>query len=406
MIAHGRRAAEPTDEPNARAAAPRLRPLRVGMLALGGLGGSSRVAFDLAHGLAEDGHATCMLTSPEPWWRREHHPGVGVVSLPVPREPRPADARWVAPLADALVRTVLDRGLQVLSVHYGVGLAQAAVEAKHSLARHGRTLRVCVTLHGTDVTHFAEDLAQGPALARALRSCDAVTAVSSWLADRAHAMLRLPRRPEVIANGVDTELFHPAERPRPRARPVLCHASSLRPVKRPLDAIEVLARLHREGVDAELLVVGDGPLRLAARDRAHVLRLDDRVRFVPPASPHALAELLRSVDLSLVTSASESFGLFALESMASGVPVLGTRCGGLQEVLAADPSGELSRALLAEVGDVDELARLAAAALAEPRRLERLRGRALHLGRTAFPRHRQLHAFADMLGRLVAEGAA
>lgn len=401
MIVHGSQAPDHCPTP-----ALRLRPLRVGVLALGGLGGSSRVACELARGLAEGGHAPCVLTSPQPWWHPEEHAGVSVVSLPVPREPRLATNAWVEPLAEGIAHTVLSHGLQVLSVHYGVGLAAAAVEAQRRLARSGRTLQVCVTLHGTDVTHFGEDPEQGPALARALRACDAITAVSGWLADRAQHTLALPRRPEVITNGVDTELFHPPERSglhtRPHSRPILCHASNFRPVKRPIDAIEILERLRHEGVDAELLMVGDGPLRMAARDRVHALHLDHRVRFLPPASPPVLAGLLRTVDLSLVTSESESFGLFALESMASGVPVLGTRCGGLQEVLEADPSGELYRALVADVGDVDELARLAAAALAEPNLLQRLRARALRLGRGAFPRQRQLHAFTDVLGRLVA----
>lgn len=388
-------------------AAPRSlpeRPLRVGVVALGGLGGSSRVACELARGLAERGHATWLLSSPHPWWHPDAPAGVDLVALPIPREPRPHEPAWVEPLTDALVRAVLAYDLQVLSVHYGVGMAAAAVEARRRLARRGRALRVCATLHGTDVTSFGEDPQQGRALARALRACDAVTAVSAWLADAAQRTLGLPVRPEVIANGVDTELFHPADEALPcdppggpRERPVLCHASNFRPIKRPLDAIEILARLHRGGIAAELVMVGDGPLRAACREHADALGLHPHVRFVPPASPAALAELLRTVDLSLVTSESESFGLFALESMASGVPVLGTRCGGLQEVLAADRSGELAHALLADVGDVDALARLAAAALASPSQLQRLRHRALALGRTAFPRKRQVLAFADVL---------
>jgi len=391
------------------------RSLRVGVLALGGLGGSSRVACDLARGLAERGHATHLLSSPLPWWKPSAAPGAGLLALPIPREPRPHEAAWVEPLAHAIVRAVLAHDLELLSVHYGVGLAAAAVEARRRLARRGHALRVCVTLHGTDVTGFGEDPEQAAELARALRACDAVTAVSGWLADRAQRGLELHARPVVIANGVDTELFYPAgEPPDPlgaaapsvRQRPVLCHASNFRPVKRPLDAIEVLARLHRKGVDAELVMVGDGPLHAAAHEHVAASGLQAHVRFVPPASPAGLAELLRSVDLSLVTSESESFGLFALESMASGVPVLGTRCGGLQEVLAADGSGELAGALLAEVGDVDALARLAVAALTAPARLHGLRRRALALGRTAFPLTGQLHAFTDVLAGLVARGTA
>lgn len=399
-------------------AAARPRPerlLRVGAVALGGLGGSSRVACELARGLAERGHATWLLSSPRPWWHTDVPAGVGLVPLlPMPREPRPHEAAWVEPLAAALVQAVLAYDLEVLSVHYGVGLAAAAAEAQRRLARRGRTLRVCATLHGTDVTVFGEDPQQGPALARALRACDAVTAVSGWLADAAQRTLGLSARPEVIANGVDTELFHPASEalvagPALEGRsacPVLCHASNFRPIKRPLDAIEILERLHQGGIEAELVMVGDGPLRGTCREHAEARGLQGHVRFLPPTSPAALAELLRTVDLSLVTSESESFGLFALESMASGVPVLGTRCGGLQEVLAADRSGELAHALLADVGDVDALARLAAAALAVPTQLQRLRHRALVLGRTAFPRARQVHAFADVLGRLVAGGTA
>ena len=382
------------------------RQLRVGVVALGGLGGSSRVACELARGLAARRHATWLLSSPRPWWHTDAPAGVDLVALPVPREPRPHEAAWVDPLADALVRAVLAYDLQVLSVHYGVGLAAAAVEARRRLARRGRALRVCATLHGTDVTSFGEDPPQADALARALRACDAVTTVSAWLADAAERTLGLPVRPEVIANGVDTELFHPADEALraalgsgPRERPVLCHASNFRPIKRPLDAIEILARLHRDAIAAELVMVGDGPLRTACHAHADALGLSSHVRFMPPASPAALAELLRTVDLSLVTSESESFGLFALESMASGVPVLGTRCGGLQEVLAADRSGELAHALLADVGDVDALARLAGTALAVPSHMQRLRHLALVLGRTAFPRARQVLAFAELLGR-------
>lgn len=389
-------------------ATPSLGPtkpprLRVGVVALGGLGGSSRVACQLALGLRDRGHHAVLLSSARAWWCGSSSPAVPTVGLPVPHAPRASHRSWVGPLATSLLDAVIEHDLHVLSVHYGVGLAAAAIEARRQLAARGRRLRVCVTLHGTDVTRFGAHADQGAELLDVLRQCDEVTAVSGWLADRAQRVVGLSRRPVVIANGVDTELFRPRPRQPGPHRPVLCHASNFRAVKRPLDAIAVLERLRERGLDAELWMVGDGPLREDARDRARPL--GDAVRFLPPTSPRTLARLLSSIDLSLVTSASESFGLFALESMASGVPVLGTRCGGLEEVFEADRTGELGRMLLAPVGDVDQLAARADAVLRDPSRLVELRRRALTVGRTAFPREAQLGAYTEVLSRLGPEAA-
>lgn len=386
--------------------AGRHSPLRVGMVALGGLGGSSRVACELARGMASQGHAISMLSSADPWWGSQSISDVGVAALPIPREPTPAHTAWVEPLADALVERVRAEDLEILSVHYAVGLAEAAIEARRRLRAHGHALRVCATLHGTDVTQWGVHPEQGPALARVLRRCDAVTAVSGWLADRAFDDLGLSTRPEVIVNTVDTELFRPdSVRPTP-SRPLLCHASNFRPVKRPLDAIEILDRMRDRGLDAELLMVGDGPLRPAAQQLARDKGLSTRVRFVDPISPSQLATLLGTADLSLVTSTSESFGLFALESMACGTPVLATRCGGLEEVFEADPTGELTATLLAPVGDVDDLACRAIAALRIPGMLTRLRSRSLWVGRRAFPRDRQLQTFARVFRRITGHDRA
>jgi glycosyltransferase involved in cell wall biosynthesis len=103
-------------------------------------------------------------------------------------------------------------------------------------------------------------------------------------------------------------------------------------------------------------MVGDGPERIDAEQEARQLGVQDRVFFL--GKLEAVAPLLASADLFLLPSQSESFGLSALEALATGVPVIGTRVGGLPVVVREGETGALCA-----VGDVDGMARAAVALL-------------------------------------------
>jgi L-malate glycosyltransferase len=338
--------------------------LRLGIVALGGLGGSGRVAWDIARGLAGAGHHVVRLTSPTPHWSADAR---GVLTSPsshVPSTPRAAELAWVSALARDVRARVIEQDLEALSVHYGIGLVEAAIEAREGLPG-GRPLRVFATLHGTDIETARTDAEQRCRLAAALERCEAVTAVSNWLADEAREVLGLRARPVVIRNAVDTELFHPGEQP---VEPpfTLVHASNFRPVKRPLDCLEVLANLRERGMPVRLVMTGDGPLHASARRHAEALGVTSDVEFCPPVDRRALAEQLRQAHICLVTSETESFGLVALEAMASGAPFVGTRCGGLRELVEAIRGRDLSPVLLADPGDIAGLAARVEALLRDP----------------------------------------
>ena len=160
-----------------------------------------------------------------------------------------------------------------------------------------------------------------------------------------------PERIEFAPPGVEHALFSPGDREGARTAlglgrgPVLLFVGRIQPLKRPLVAVETLARLARE--DARLLVVG-GPSGTEGedeyqrlQDRIHTLGLEEQVTLVPPRPHHWLSTYYRAADVVLVPSRSESFGLVALEAAASGTPVVAAPVGGLRSIVDHGRTGFL-----------------------------------------------------------------
>jgi len=128
----------------------------------------------------------------------------------------------------------------------------------------------------------------------------------------------------------------------------MAHVSNFRAVKRPVDCVEVLARVRAKGGNARLVMVGDGPERGAAVYRAEQLNVKDHVLFVGKQAN--IPTYLGVADIFLLPSELESFGLAALEAQACEVPVIATRIGGIPEVVSEGETGYLS-----DVGDVEKM---------------------------------------------------
>jgi N-acetyl-alpha-D-glucosaminyl L-malate synthase BshA len=326
-------------------------------------GGSGVIATELGLALAERGHEVHFLSYQPP-----HRLGpagafrpnvffheVQVSAYPLFRYP-PYDLA----LASKMVDVVATYGVEVLHAHYAVPHAVSAVLAREMAESD---VKVLTTLHGTDVTLVGTDQSYLPATRYGIQKSDMVTAVSESLRQDTKALCEKCEI-RVIHNFVDTERYAPRPSPETRAHfapegeKVLIHVSNFRPVKRTRDVIETFAGIARR-MPARLLLVGEGPDLPAAEAHAESLGVGDRLLVLGQTSD--IERILPCTDLLLLPSETESFGLAALEAMASGVPTLASDVGGLPEVIEDGVSG-----LLCALGDTAAMAERALALLADP----------------------------------------
>jgi L-malate glycosyltransferase len=177
-----------------------------------------------------------------------------------------------------------------------------------------------------------------------IEKSDGVTAVSQYLQEATYRTFGVRNQIEVIHNFVNCDIFKPSNRSDLRARfapdgqKILIHLSNFRPVKRPVDVVDVFAMVQSK-LPAVLLMVGDGPERSNAEWRARDHGIEKSVHFLGKRSD--IEDLMSSADLLLLPSENESFGLAALEAMACEVPVVVSNVGGLPEVITNGVEGYL-----------------------------------------------------------------
>jgi alpha-1,6-mannosyltransferase len=140
--------------------------------------------------------------------------------------------------------------------------------------------------------------------------------------------------------GVDLHTFHPRRHSalvrQQWATPkqlLLVHCGRLSVEKRVDRSIDALAVVCDSGVDARLVVVGEGPLRAKLERQAARLPIDF-TGFI--SDRHTVAGLLASADVTLAPGPHETFGLAALESLACGTPAVVSRTSALSEIVTPD----------------------------------------------------------------------
>lgn len=168
---------------------------------------------------------------------------------------------------------------------------------------------------------------------------DRYVAVSRELERYLLSDVGVPARKVVrITNGVDAERFQPADC-RPEGPVTIGSVTRMQEVKDPLTLARAFVQLLSRGVDARLVLVGDGPLLPEVRELLRGAESSGRAIFA--GSREDVPELLRSFDVFALSSRVEGISNTILEAMATGLPVAATRVGGNAELVEDGVTGTL-----------------------------------------------------------------
>lgn len=204
-------------------------------------------------------------------------------------------------------------------------------------------------------------------------------------------------------NGVDTEAFKPRPRPAGSLRaaldistnaPVVGFLGRLSPEKGPEVFLRAALLAHARLPDAHFVLVGDGPLAASLAASIKTLRLEHRVHLA--GLRRDVADVLNDIDVLVSSSHSEAMPLAVMEAMASGLPVVATRVGGLPDMVEQGESG-----WLVAPNDYDDIATRLEQILATPAERERMgqAARARAVGKMALAD--SVERVAQLLTRLV-----
>ncbi len=297
-----------------------------------GMGGSEAKSIRLANSLVERGIKVVLAyLSPPESLRGEVSPDVDVVHLA-----RQGKFSWRA--STRLVETIHQRGVAVV-VTYNLYPALYATLARLRLGRSA--FRLMASINTTDV--MTRSMARRMPLYRwVLKHADTIifgAEIQRRLWQERYRIGTAGVPTEVLYNGVDTQRFAALPdttrlRPHaPRTRFVIGTVGRLRPEKAQVHLIRALATLRAHHIDAGVLIVGEGSERANLEKEIKRLRLQDYVVLM--GEQRDVRPYLAQMDVFALTSTGvETFSNAALEAMAVGLPVVTSRVGGMEELIA------------------------------------------------------------------------
>jgi N-acetyl-alpha-D-glucosaminyl L-malate synthase BshA len=298
-------------------------------------GGSGVMATELGMSLVDHGHEVHFIAYKKPVRLSDVNENLYFHKVNVPDYPLFSFVPYELALSTKLVGVVKQYSIDVLHVHYAIPHAYAAYMAKKMLNEQSINIPIVTTLHGTDITLVGNHPSYKTAVTFSINKSDIVTCVSKSLKEDTLNQFEIKKEIKVIPNFIDINKYIiqqdlcVVENPIPSNKFIVSHVSNFRPVKNIFNVIKVFYNIQKE-IDCKLLMIGEGPEKIKAEKMCNDLGISHLVEFL--GNTNQVEKNLCHSDLFLLPSSTESFGLAALEAMASKVAVISSNAGGLPEI--------------------------------------------------------------------------
>jgi len=337
-------------------------------------GGSGVMATELGMSLANHGHEVHFIAYKKPVRLIDLNQKLHFHKVNVPDYPLFSFVPYELALSTKLVDVVKNNSIDVLHVHYAIPHAYAAYMAKKMLKEQSINIPIVTTLHGTDITLVGNHPSYKTAVTFSINKSDIVTCVSKSLKEDTLDQFDIKKNIEVIPNFIDINKYiiqqdlclH--ENPIQSKEFIISHVSNFRTVKNIANVIKVFYNIQKQ-FKAKLLMIGEGPDKTLAENLCNELGISHLVDFL--GNTNQVEKNLCHSDLFLLPSSAESFGLAALEAMASKVAVITSNAGGLPEININGETGYVEN-----YNDVDQMSKKAISILSNRKKLEKFKNNA------------------------------
>ena len=337
-------------------------------------GGSGVMATELGMSLVDHGHEVHFIAYKKPVRLIDLNKKLYFHKVTVPDYPLFSFVPYELALSTKIVDVVKKNSIDVLHVHYAIPHAYAAYMAKKMLKEQSINIPIVTTLHGTDITLVGNHPSYKTAVTFSINKSDIVTCVSKSLKEDTLDQFDIKKNIEVIPNFIDINKYILQqdlclqENPVQSKEFIISHVSNFRSVKNIANVIKIFYNIQKE-LEAKLLMIGEGPDKSLAEDLCNELGISHLVDFL--GNTNQVEKNLCHSDLFLLPSSAESFGLAALEAMASKVAVVSSNAGGLPEININGETGYVEN-----FDDVEQMSKKAISILSNRKSLENFKNKA------------------------------